>query len=252
MAATAATLGLAHVARADTLDDIMKAGVIRIAVPQDLPPWGFVGPDMNLQGYDIDMAKLIATKLRVTLKMVPVTSDNRIPFLQTGKVDLVISSLGKNPTRAKVIDFSEKYAPFFSGVFGPANINVKSAADLGGMTVAVTRGNIEDMALAKIAPPSTHIMRYGDNQSTISAFISGQTELIDTDSSTAATMLAQNPPRKPELKFILQSSPCYIGLNKGQPALLAKVNAIIATAKADGTLNKFCETWLKQPLPTGF
>ena len=252
MAAMAGSLAAAPAAFADTLDDIMKSGVLRVAVPQDLPPWGFVGPDMNLQGYDIDMAKLIAAKMGVKLQMVPVTSENRIPYLQTNKADLIISSLGKNPERAKVIDFSSAYAPFFSGVFGPADIKVKSAADLAGMTIAVTRGNIEDMALAKIAPASAQIMRYGDNQSAIAAFLSGQTQLIDTDSSTAATILARNPPRKPELKFILQSSPCYVGISKGQPALMAKVNAIIAAAKADGTLNKICEKWLKQPLPPGF
>jgi polar amino acid transport system substrate-binding protein len=198
------------------------------------------------------MANLIASKMGVKLQLVPVTSENRIPFLQTNKVDLIISSLGKNPAREKVIDFSDKYAPFFSGVFGPADIKVKSAADLAGMTVAVTRGNIEDMALAKIAPPSTQIMRYGDNQSTIAAFLSGQTQLLDTDSSTAGVIMSRNPPRKPELKFILASSPNYVGVNKGQPALLAKVNAIIAAAKADGTLNQLCEKWLKQPLPAGF
>lgn len=251
-AASATSLGFARAAWADMLEDIQKAGVIRIAVPQDLPPWGFVGPDMKLHGYDIDMAKLIATKMGVKLKMVPVTAENRIPFLQTGKVDLVISSLGKNPSRAKVIDFSEKYAPFFSGVFGPTSIHVTSAAQLGDMSVAVTRGNIEDMALTKLVPPTTKIMRYGDNQSTISAFISGQTQLICTDSSTAAEMISQNPPRKPLLKFILQSSPCYVGVSKGQQALLTKVDDIISQAKADGTLNKFCETWLKEPLPAGF
>ena len=49
----------------------------------------------------------------------PVTSANRIPYLQTNKVDLVISSLGKNAERETVIDFSNAYAPFFNGVFAP-------------------------------------------------------------------------------------------------------------------------------------
>lgn len=252
MAVGVPSIGLITNAYGDTLSDIQKTGVIKIAVPQDFPPWGFVGPDMALHGYDISMAQLIASKLGVKLKMIPVTSEDRIPFLQTGKVDLIISAFGKNPERAKVVDFSEKYAPFFSGVFGPADIVVKSPADLAGKSVSVTRGNIEDIALTKLVPASTKIMRYGDNQSTISAFVSGQTQLICTDSSTAAEMIKQNSPRKPELKFIIQNSPCYVGLNKGQPALLAKINAIISQAKADGTLNKLCEEWIKEPLPAGF
>ena len=72
---------------ANQLDDIKKLGTIKIAVPQDFPPFGFASKDLSVQGYDIDMAKFIAKKLGVELKLVPVTSANRIPYLQTKKVD---------------------------------------------------------------------------------------------------------------------------------------------------------------------
>ena len=115
----AMTLLHAPAARAGALDDIMASGTLKVAVPQDFPPFGSVGPDMAPVGYDIDVATLIAEKLGVKVELVPVTSANRIPYLQTKKVDLVISSLGKNPDREKVIDFTTAYAPFFNGVFGP-------------------------------------------------------------------------------------------------------------------------------------
>jgi polar amino acid transport system substrate-binding protein len=70
---------------------------------------------------------LIAKDLGVKLEVLPVSSANRIPYLQTKKADLVISSLGKNPEREKVIDFTAAYAPFFSGVFGPAGAKVAKA-----------------------------------------------------------------------------------------------------------------------------
>jgi polar amino acid transport system substrate-binding protein len=107
-------------AGSDVLSNIKSAGILKVAVPQDFPPFGSVGPDMQPIGYDIDMANLIAKKLGVKLKLVPVTSTNKIPYLTTGKVDLVISSLGKNPKRAAVIDFLTAYAPFFNGGFGPS------------------------------------------------------------------------------------------------------------------------------------
>ena len=119
-----ATIAAAAPASADALATITERKVLRVAVPQDFPPFGSVGTDMTPQGYDIDMAKLIAEKLGAKLELTPVTSANRVPFLQTGKVDLVISSLGKNPDREKVIDFSTPYAPFYNGVFGPADIAV--------------------------------------------------------------------------------------------------------------------------------
>ncbi|MBO6804149.1 MAG: transporter substrate-binding domain-containing protein, partial [Thalassospira sp.] len=149
VAMLAAPLGAAS---ASALDSISEAGVLKVAVPQDFPPFGSVGTDMQPKGYDIDMAALIAEELGVKLELVPVTSSNRIPYLNTGKVDLVISSLGKNPDREKVIDFSDPYAPFYNGVFGPADFSVEKAADLAGMSVGVTRGAIEDLELTKIAP----------------------------------------------------------------------------------------------------
>ncbi len=236
-------------AAADALATIEANKVIRIAVPQDFPPFGTVGADMAPKGYDVDVARLIADKLGVKLELVPVTSANRIPYLQTNKVDLVISSLGKNPDREKVIDFSVAYAPFFNGVFGPADAAVKEAKDLSGKTVGVTRGAVEDLELTKIAPADVTIKRYEDNNGTISAFLSGQVDLIATGNVVAAAILERNPPKKPEIKFLIKNSPCYIGLNKNEPALLAKVDAIIGAAKKDGALDAISQKWLGAKLP---
>lgn len=236
-------------AHADALDDILKAGVIKIAVPQDFPPFGSVGPDLKPVGYDIDVANLIAQKLGVKAELVPVTSANRIPYLQTKKVDLVISTLGKNPEREKVIDFSVAYAPFFNGVFGPADLKVSKPEDLAGLTVGVTRGSIEDLELTKIAPPTADIKRYEDNNATISAFLSGQVKVVATGNVVAAAILARNPPKKPEVKFLIKNSPCYVGLNKDEPKLLEKVNAILTAARTDGALNAISQKWLGAPLP---
>lgn len=234
--------------RADTLSDITSSETVRIAVPQDFPPFGSVGTDMQPQGYDIDMATLIAKKLGAKLEMVPVTSANRVPYLQTKKVDLVISSLGKNPERAAVIDFSDAYAPYFNGVFAPDDVAIKSIDDLSGKVVGVTRGSIEDLELTKIAPADTTIKRYEDNNGTISAFLSGQVVAVVTGNVVAAAILDKNPPRKPELKFLIKNSPCYVGMNKDEPELMAKINAIIAESKKDGTLNHISMKWLHQPL----
>jgi polar amino acid transport system substrate-binding protein len=241
--------GLSAPARADALADITSRGSIRVAVPQDSPPFGTVGPDMELQGLDIDMAKLIATKLGVKIDLVPVTLPNRIPYLQTNKADIVISSLGKNPDREKVIDFTSAYAPFFNGAFAPADVKVEKPADLSGKTIAVTRGAIEDLALTKIAPPDAIIKRFEDNNGTISAFLAGQVDVIVTGNVMAAAILEKNPPKRPELKFLMNKSPCYIGLNKGEDALKGKINDIIAAAKTDGSLNQIAQKWLHQDVP---
>ncbi|WP_424246826.1 transporter substrate-binding domain-containing protein [Collimonas pratensis] len=245
----AVTALFSSTARADALADIVKSGVLKVAVPQDFPPFGSVTSDLKPQGLDIDVATLIAKKMGVKIELVPVTSANRVPYLQTKKVDLIISSLGKNPEREKVIDFSEAYAPFYNGVFGGADQKVSSAADLAGKTVGVTRGAVEDLELSKIAPASATIKRYEDNNGTISAFLSGQVQLVATGNVVAAAIIAKNPPKKPETKFLIKNSPCSIGLNKDEKNLLDKVNAILTATKKDGELNAISVKWLGMPLP---
>lgn len=242
-------LSVMGVAKADQLDDIQQKGVLKVAVPQDFPPFGSVGADMQPYGYDIDMAGYLAQKLNVKLELVPVTSANRIPYLQTKKVDLVISSLGKNPEREKVIDFSNAYAPFFLGVFGAESVALKTSDELADKTIGVTRGAVEDMELSKIAPASTTVKRFEDNNTTLSAYLSGQIDLIATGNVVIVEIASRMPDRKPATKFMLKNSPCFIGIYKGETRLQQKVNELITAARSDGSLNKFSENWLKAPLP---
>ncbi|MEC5344722.1 transporter substrate-binding domain-containing protein [Brenneria populi] len=236
-------------AMADRLKDIEQRGVLRVAVPQDFPPFGSVGTDLQPQGYDIDMARYLAREMKLKLQLVPVTSANRVPYLQTNKVDLVISSLGKNAEREKAIDFSRAYAPFFLGVFGPKESELASAEALAGKSVGVTRGAVEDMVLSDTAPKAALIKRYEDNNTTLSAYLSGQVTFIATGNLVVAAIAAQNPDKAPTAKFMLKDSPCYIGMKKDEPALKARVDELIEKALKDNTLNELSEKWLKAPLP---
>ena len=249
IAASALTAALsATPARAQSaLDEVMAKKTITIAIPTDFPPYGFVGTDLKPQGLDIDMANLIGAKLGLKVDLVPVTSANRIPYLQTKKADLVISTLGKNAEREKVIDFTTAYSPFFQAVFAAKSTSVKGAADLAGKSVGVTRGAIEDMELTKIAPSSADIKRFEDNNATVSAFVSGQVQVIATGASVAGNMMARNPQLGTEYKFVLKDSPNFIGVAKGEDKLRLKVNEVIAAAKASGEIDKLAQKWLGRP-----
>ena len=229
------------------LDDVLAKKLITIAIPTDFPPYGFVGTDLKPQGLDIDTANYIGAKLGVKVELVPVTSTNRIPYLQTKKADLVISTLGKNPEREAVIDFAAAYSPFYQAVFAPKALAVKGPADLAGKTVGVTRGAIEDIELSKIAPATADVKRFEDNNATVSAFVSGQVQVIATGASVAGNMMQRNPTLGAEYKFVLKDSPNFIGVGKGEDKLRLKVNEIIAAAKTSGDLDKMAMKWLGRP-----
>ena len=250
--AVAAFGGVATAAHADALATIQKNGVVRVAIPQDFPPFGSLGSDLKLQGYDIDMAHLVAQEMGVKLELVPVTSTNRVPFLTTGKVDLVISSLGKNAERAKVIDFSQAYAPFPKSVYGPADVSIKGPADLANKSIGVTRGSTEDMALTAVAPASATIKRYEDNNATAQSYLTGQVQLVTLGNIVANAVNERTKQRPMDAKFAVEDTPCYIGVAKGETALLAKVEAIISQAKSNGSLNSMSERWMKLSLPANF
>ena len=246
--ATACALLIAPVAHAD-LSEILESGTVKIAVPENFPPFGSLGAEGEYVGYDVDVANLIAKDLGVKLELVPVTSKQRIPFLETGKVDLVISSMGANPGRAKSIWFSSAYAPFFSGAFAASSMAIASAADLGGKKVGLTGGTLEDLELTKMAPEGTEIIRFGDNAATLAAYQSGQIDVLVTGNTVAAKLSKDNPDLKLTTKFIIKESPAFIGIKKGEFDLLQWVNVFILHKTLGGDLDGLSRKWLGQALP---
>ncbi|MGF6598580.1 polar amino acid transport system substrate-binding protein [Paraburkholderia sp. GAS448] len=244
----AALSAFAPAAHADALDSIAKSGVVRIGVFEDYPPFGSIGPDMKPQGYDIDVADLIGKALNAKVELVPVTGDNRMAYLADHKTDMLLS-VGQTPEREKVIDFSQPYAPYYLAVFGPKTLTVRNASDLAGKSVSVARGTLEDLSISKIAPPTAAIKRFDDPNGAISAFLSGQAQLMVVGNDVGATILARHPANDPEQKFKLFSSPDHVGLNKNEQRLQQKVNETIARARKDGTMNTISEKWLRAPLP---
>lgn len=241
----------ATIARAEALDDIQKQGALRVAVPQDFAPFGSVGSSMQLEGLDVDVATLLAKKIGVKVELVPVTSSNRIAYLQTKKVDLIVSTLGEDAERDKVIDFSQAYAPYNNSVYGPASQKIGGPADLANQTVGVARGTFEDLMLTKTVPTSTTIKRFEDNNGLIAAYLSGQVPLVGTGDFVANKIAAIMPgDNKPALKYVIHESACKVGVNKNEPKLLAKVNAVLTDSKKSGELNTIVQKWLHVPLPT--
>ncbi len=234
---------------ADQLTDILDSGTIVIGVPENFPPFGSVGADFEHEGYDVDVAKLIAEDLGVELEIKPITSSQRIPFLTSGTVDLVVSSMGANPERAKSIWFSSAYAPFFSGAFAAPDIDVSSPDDLAGLKTGVTGGTIEDLELSKALPEGAELIRFGDNAATLSAYLAGQVDVLVTGNTVAAQLSGDNPDSPIETKFVVRQSPAFIGVKTGETNMLQWVNVFVLHKRLGGVLNELSLKWLGQELP---
>jgi polar amino acid transport system substrate-binding protein len=236
-------------AGAQTVDEIKKKGELTVGVLVDFPPYGTVNSKNEPDGYDADVARLLAKDWGVKLKLVPVTGPNRIPFLLTDKVDLLIASLAITPERAKQVLFSKPYAAATIVLLAHKNANIKGPADLKALRVGVARASTQDIALTAIAPPGTEIRRFDDDASGMQALMSGQVDALGCSTTVAAQIEKRAPPNTYDEKFVLRQQVMAIAMRPGQTELDKAVNEFIEKNKANGELNKLYEKWLGTKLP---
>ena len=247
--AAVAMMGVAQSASADALDDIKKAGKIRIAVDLGVPPYGMTDDKMQATGSDIETAKALAKDWGLEFEHVPTTGAARIPALQTGKADLVISTLSVTPERAKVIDFSKGYAVLRTVIAAPKSLTLKSMADLDGKTVGTVRGTTHDTQLTKEGPKGMKLVRYEDDATEAQAFLSGQVDIFSTAELLVAPIDKKNPARQVEVKFVLDTFKLAVGVKKDEARLLAEVNNWITTNLKNGKLDAIYKKYHGNGLP---
>jgi polar amino acid transport system substrate-binding protein len=240
---------VAPAARAQTVDEILTRGTINIGVLVDLPPYGILNDQQQPDGYDIEVAKLIGSYMGVKVNLVTLTSPNRIPFLLTNKVDLIVATFGITPERAKQVMFSIPYSAIENVVFAPKDKKITTIQDLKGLRVGVPRGTVQDVILSKTLGSDVKIARFDDDPSTYQALLAGQVDAIAETGLTGDTFYAQHPEGNIERKFILLQQPNGITMRKDQFNLHQWVNTFVYFVKNNGELNAIHEKWFHKPLP---
>ena len=236
-------------AAAQSVDEIKKKGEITVGLLVDFPPYGTVNSANEPDGYDADVARLLAKDWGVKLKLVPVTGPNRIPFLLTNKVDVLIASLAITPERAKQVQFSKPYAAATIVLLAGKKANVKGPADLKGLKVGVARASTQDVALTAVAPAGTEIRRFDDDASGMQALMSGQVDALGCSTTVAAQIEKRAPANTYEEKFVLKQQVMGVALRPGQAELEKALNDFIDKNKANGELDKLYMKWLGTKLP---
>ena len=118
---------------------VMHDAGFTIGMLVDFPPYGTTNAQNQPDGYDADVARLLAKDLGLKLNLVPVTGPNRIPFLLTNKVDLLVASLAVTPERAKQVTFSKPYSAATIVLYGSKKAAIKGAPDLKNFRIGVAR-----------------------------------------------------------------------------------------------------------------
>jgi polar amino acid transport system substrate-binding protein len=239
-------------ARADKLADILSKGVVRIIVFGDVPPFGSVNPQRELEGFDIDLAKMIAQSLGVKLELVQATAANRIPYLITDKADMNVAAMSVTPERARQVMYSAPYADTSLAVFGPKSLAIRTPADLGRNKIAVAKGTTEDLTLTAAAP-GADIMRLEDNAASVQAYLSGQSQLLAANSVVVVELAKKNPNKEFDFKFALRRAPAHVTVRMGEHNLLQWINTFIFQQTLNGELDNLHVKWLggkmTAPLP---
>lgn len=227
---------------------LKKKGEINVGLLVDFPPYGTTNAQNQPDGYDADVARLLGKDWGVKVNLVPVTGPNRIPFLLTDKVDMLIASLAITPERAKQVDFSKPYSAATIVLYGPKKSAIKGPADLKPLKIGVARASTQDIALTAIAPQGTEIRRFDDDASAMQALISGQVDAIGC-STTVAAQINKRQPGQYEPKFVLKQQEMAIAIRPKQPELMKALNEFVAKNTANGELNKLYRKWLDTDLP---
>jgi len=240
----------AMAAHADLLDDIVKAKKIRISTDMAIPPAGMMDSNMQPSGSDVETAKLLAKDWGLEIEWVPTTGATRIPNVNTGKADVIISTLSVTPERAKVIDFSKPYAVLQSVVGAPKTAAIKDWADLKGKSVTVTRGTTQDTELSGMAnDKGFKVVRYDDDATMVTAGATGQADMVATSVALVNAISSKNPQKPWEPKFVIRNFDLAIGIKQGEPRLLAKLNEWVAANLKNGKLSAIYKKYYGVALP---
>jgi polar amino acid transport system substrate-binding protein len=239
--------GLAFsVAQADILDDIRSRGSITIAVDFTHPPYGMLNAQSEQTGTDLEIAQRIARDLGVKLNLLPVNGPNRIPFLLTGKADIVVASFSVTEERKKIIAFSRPYATEPTLILAPASQSINTLQDLSGKAVAVARGTTADLNLTSQikahAVSDVNITRYLDEATARTAISSGQQTLFAASMADASAVRKASPDKHLEYQLQLSEDPLAIGLRLQDTTLKQWLDNWVAKNQQNGVIN---DIWLR-------
>ncbi|QHB33441.1 amino acid ABC transporter substrate-binding protein [Yersinia canariae] len=248
-------------ASVDTLKKIKDNGVIVVGHRESSVPFSYYDNQQKVVGYSQDYSNLIVDAIKKKLnapdlqvKLIPITSQNRIPLLQNGTFDFECGSTTNNLERQQQAAFSNTIFVVGTRLLTKKGSEVKDFKDLAGKPVVVTSGTTSEVLLNKLNEKDKMDMRiisakdHGDSFRTLE---SGRAVAFMMDDALLAGERAKaKKPDQWEIVGAPQSQEAYgCMMRKNDPAFKALLDETIATAQTSGVAEKSFDRWFKNPIP---
>ena len=210
-----------------TLDQIKESGTVIIGVFSDKAPFGYVDDAGEYQGYDVEFANRLVTDLGTQVEWVATDPANRVPFLESNKVDIILANFTVTDERAEKVDFSLPYMKVQLGVVSPDSALVKSVDDLAGKTLIVVKGTTAETFFEQ-EYPDVELQKYDQYADAYNALLDGRGDAFSTDNTEVLAWAKENP-----------------GFTVGIDALGNEDTIAAAVAKGNDTLLGFIDDEIK-------
>ncbi|MCR5195452.1 MAG: transporter substrate-binding domain-containing protein [Pseudobutyrivibrio sp.] len=212
-----------------TLDEIKESGTINIGVFSDKSPFGYVDENGEYAGYDVYLAERLGKDLGVEINYVSTEAANRIEYLQTGKVDIILANFTVTEERAQEVDFALPYMNVALGVVSPEDAVVKSLDDIGeDDQVIVISGTTAETYLTKNYP-DIKLQKYDAYAEAKSAFENGNGVAWANDNTEVIAFAIENEGYEVGIPSLGDQDTIAPAVTKGNETLLNWLNDELKT-----------------------
>jgi polar amino acid transport system substrate-binding protein len=235
----------------DTLAKILDAKKVKIGIMPTIPPYDYLDNNKQPTGYDVRVAQEIAKALGAELQLVQLVSQNRIPALQTGDVDLGVFLMGCYPERAKLVMYTtHPYMIQTIVMLGKKSLKAKSWDDLHKVKIGVVKGSGGLVVVEERAPKDAVKSSFDDDILQENALVAGQVDIIHADGMMAAQLMKQHPEAKLEVKWVLGVETEHLMVRKEDTALKEWLDVFLLSNYTNGHLGRWWDEYIKE-MPLG-
>ena len=206
-----------------TLDDIKKAGTVNIGVFSDKAPFGYVDANGNYAGYDIVFAERLAKDMGVKINYIATDGQNRVPFLQSNKADIMLANFTVTDDRKEKFDFSLPYMKIKLGVVSPSSAPITDVSQLDGKKLIVSKGTTAEVWFAKNAP-KVELVKFDSYADAYNALLDGRGDAFSTDNTEVLAWIKSNPGFVVGIDDLGDSDTIAAAVHKGNSSLLEFIN----------------------------